>query len=749
MFSKYKYFSKVVTLLCALSIVGVLFSSSLIKERISKLHKKKVLESLNAVLLTTQDSLNNWADDLLGISSFIARDDQILNLVSEITDARTDKKVSKRLNKILRQLTSTHNFLESAIVSKDMIYLANSTSQKVGTRSLLNKMPSTLLKLNQGQSVITPPEKSVDFFFNQLGEKEKNIPKFCVISPILNNNEIAAYLVLSVNPLDKFVKIFQSGRIGKTGETYAIRKDGIMASETRFLSHLRTDDTSISTSVLRQKIIDPDSRQLTEMAASVVQKKQFFNLEGYNDYRGTPVVGSWIWNDNFYVGIATEQDLKEAFADAYLSYELIDKFSIALVLAFILLSFVFLYNSKLAKENQKILLDFNVDLKKKVSEGVKEAEDANKAKSKFFSQMSHEIRTPMNAIIGYSELLEQSHLTEDQLENLNQISESGKFLLQLINEILDFSKIESGELILEENPFNLKQISESILDLQRYKTSILNVILRLEVDPELSDHFVGDSHRIKQIIMNLTSNALKFTEKGEILVSLTKAKSDLNTQWVEISVEDTGIGIPPSEIDKIFNDFTQADSSTTRLYGGTGLGLTISKKIVEVMGGEIGVTSTVGKGSRFWFKIPLISTNTVVTSESSLDYNKSSIKDLKILVAEDNSVNRKLAIKLLTLVGFNDIRTVVDGTEAVEYVQRNEVDIIFMDVMMPKLDGMQATKQIRELGFTPENLKIIALTANAFSEDRRKCIKAGMNDHIKKPFKRADVIACLKQLNIC
>jgi signal transduction histidine kinase/ActR/RegA family two-component response regulator len=748
MLSKYKYFSKIVILLCILSIFGVGFSSDIIKTNITKLHEKKVLESLNAILLTTQESLNNWGEELINISQFVSKDDQVQDLVESITKNGTEKD-QKKLNKILRQLTNTHKFIETSIISKSMKYIANSTIQKVGSRSLLNKNSSILLKLNQGKSVITPPEKSVDFFFNQDGKKEKNIPKICIISPIVIDQEVLAYLVLNVNPMDKFLKIFQSGRLGKTGETYAIRADGIMASETRFLSQLREVDSSITTSVLRQKIKDPSTRELTHMASSVIQKKSSFNIEGYNDYRGVSVVGAWTWNESFKIGITSEQDYSEAFSELSLSYALIDKFSIALVIAFLLLSLTFLFNSKLARKNQNILLKFNEDLKKQVDLGVKEAEDANKAKSRFFSQMSHEIRTPMNAIIGYSELLEQSHLTEDQMENLSQISESGKFLLQLINEILDFSKIESGELILEESPFNLKNTAESIIDLLRYKTSVLNVLLKLEIDPELSDFFVGDSHRIKQIIMNLTSNALKFTQQGEVIVSLKKSNSDLNIEWVEISVTDTGIGIPTSEIDRIFNDFTQADSSTTRLYGGTGLGLTISKKIVEVMGGEIGVTSTLGQGSTFWFKLPLIITSNVVTSEVSLNYDKDKIKDLKVLIAEDNGVNRRLAIKLLKLVGFSNIKTVADGQEAIDFVQNNEVDIIFMDVMMPKLDGMDATRKIRELGYSPEDLKIIALTANAFSEDRAQCIKAGMNEHIKKPFKRADVIACLKQLHIC
>ena len=748
MFSKYKIFPKVVIILCLISILGVGYYSEIIKNNISELHEKKVLESLSGILVSTHRNLDNLAEDLKDISKAISKDRQFQKLVTSVLKHNNTKDIHK-INSILTQLTITNKFLETSVISKDMTFIANSTIQKIGSKGVLNKMSSALVKLNQGHSIITPIEKSVDYFYNQDGEKEKSVPKFCIISPIINNQEVIAYLVISANPLDKFLKIFKTGRFAKTGETYAIREDGLMASETRFLIELKNTDPAITTSVLRNKVIDPDSRELTLMASSVTKRNSSSNLQGYPDYRGVNVIGSWSWNEHFSIGVTTEQDYNEAFSGVQLSHEFIDKFSITLLIAFLILSIVFIYNSKLTKESQSVLIRFNDGLKQEVTQGIRETEEANKAKNKFFSQISHEIRTPMNAIIGYSELLEQSHLTEDQIENLRQISESGKFLLQLINEILDFAKIDSGEFALEESPFNLKRTSESIVDLLRYKKTDLNLQLKLEIDPELSDHFVGDSHRIKQVIMNLTSNALKFTPEGEITVSLKRTKTDLNIEWVEISVTDTGIGIPASEIDRIFNDFTQADSSNTKLYGGSGLGLSISKKVVEAMGGEIGVNSTIGIGSKFWFKVPLITTNSIVTNEVSLNYDKSAIENLNVLVAEDNGVNLRLAIKLLTLVGFKNIESVTDGVDAVNFVKDNKVDIVFMDVMMPRLDGMDATRKIRSLGFKPNNLKIIALTANAFTEDRAECIKAGMNEHIKKPFKRADVVACLKQLNIC
>ncbi|WP_127716164.1 hybrid sensor histidine kinase/response regulator [Halobacteriovorax sp. HLS] len=746
-----KKLPKLVLLLSIILIGIIIYTSSVLKKEITELHTKKVSESLNAVLQTTNEGLNNWAKELEGLARFITRNDQILEQVINLTayPVKKNNESAEELNKTLRQLVATHNFLEVSILSKNMKILSNSTTQKIGMTSNTDQLYEIISKLNEGHIIFSAPEKSTEVFINEQGKKEKNIARICLYAPISVNHEIIAYLIIKIKPADKFNNIFQSGRIGKTGETYALRSDGLMVSETRFLSDLRKKDPNVLTSVLKQRITNPANERLTVMAQGIEKKQAGRNLIGYNDYRGVPVIGHWLWNDNFKIGITTEQDHLEAYKELFISIKHINNFTIVLVIAIVLLTMLFFYGQRIEQEKRKILLNYNENLQIQVQEGIREAENANKAKSRFFSQMSHEIRTPMNAIIGYAELLEQSSLTEDQTENLRHISESGTFLLQLINEILDFSKMEAGEFTLEEQPFDLRLISENVVDLLRYKTSTLNVILKLEIDPELGEFFIGDSHRLKQIIMNLTSNALKFTEKGEVIVYLKKVQDEKNIEWIEISVKDTGIGIEHEKIDIIFDDFTQANSSTSRKYGGTGLGLTITKKIVEAMKGEIGVTSSLGKGSTFWFQIPLVKTNSIATNETVLEYDKESIKDLKVLIAEDNSVNRKLAIKLLTLVGFENLKTASDGNEAVEFVKNNPVDIIFMDVMMPDLDGIEATKMIRDLGFDSEQLKIIALTANAFSEDRSNCIKAGMNEHIKKPFRKTDVIACLKQLNIC
>ncbi len=393
-----------------------------------------------------------------------------------------------------------------------------------------------------------------------------------------------------------------------------------------------------------------------------------------------------------------------------------------------------------------------------------ESDDANRAKSIFLATMSHEIRTPMNGVIGMASLLLQTEQSDEQRGYTQIISTSGENLLSVINGILDFSKIESGKMELENTLFDLQTCIKEALDIFSFKASETGLRLAYHINSDVPSTITGDSLRLRQVLINLIGNAMKFTAAGEIFIGVHLLKPVIsNTLLLEFEVRDTGIGIPADKIERLFKAFSQVDPSATRKHGGTGLGLVICEKLVKLMGGDISVSSVLGKGTTFTFSIQTIATQTQLapvsskvshyttldnhvapkqTDELKLTTDFSMQYPLRILIAEDNPINVMIVNKILSKLGYKT-ETVENGRKVLDILKEQDFDLIFMDVQMPEMDGLEATRTIRKNNKVKP--AIIAMTANAMKGDREECLEAGMNDYISKPINLNALVSILQK----
>ncbi len=735
-------------------------------------NKREILKdtrnSLSSILQTTTEGLKIWIADKkkymtqVGENAVLVKDiKRLLNVppnAKELLESDELADIRQFFEETIDRFGETGFF----IINADFITIASKRDDNIGKRNVIaENRPDLLERVFKGETVFVTPILSDVYLHENKSEIPRLSSTIFIVAPVRDTNgSILAALARRLDPSDDFSRVIQLGRIGDSGETYAFNRNGKLLSESRFDDDLRNIGLIAhdAKGILEIEIRDPGGNMVTgyrpeiprhqqpftKMAESAIRGEAGEDMVGYRDYRGVLVYGVWLWDSLLGLGITTEIDVEEALQPyRVVSWTMIGVLGLVLFCSSAGVIFTLFFGERANRILQKARMGLEEEVQqrtadlreneKKLNKALKASKAAAHAKTSFLANMSHEIRTPMNAIIGFSEILTQTKLDDMQSKHINTINRSAKSLLSLLNDILDIAKVEEGRLEIEAIIFNLPQVIDDVLSTLSIKALEKNIMINLQYDPALPNSFIGDPARLRQVLINLIGNAIKFTDEGSVTLQVEPEKEK---DFLHFKIKDTGIGIPANRLETIFAPFTQADTSTTRKYGGTGLGTTISRQIVECMKGKIWVESEEGVGSIFHFTVFIPQADSAAPSKASTGKTQAAFRAtraLKILLAEDIPENVELASIRLEAVG-HQLDVAVNGLEAVEKFSKGSYDLILMDVQMPVMDGLEATRKIRKMEVKlGGHIPIISLSASVLMRDKTDCVEAGMDGFVSKP----------------
>ncbi|MEM9424346.1 MAG: ATP-binding protein, partial [Spirochaetota bacterium] len=727
---------------------------------------------------STEGYFKQWKVTQIERASSSANSMRVISGVREILKAQKAQEeplqrlAMQKLREQFKEMLALKQFRSFFVIDNNYLNIAAADDADIGQPSPLLQIEDFLPQIFRGETLISRPIELQPSAKEGADTAGKTREMF-IVSPIFDaNRAVIAALALQVALETEFSQIAEVARLNESGETYMFNHEGLMISESRFQEQLVemgllqagqssafeiaiTDPGEDLTKGFRSSKPQGAERPLTLMARSAIQYGDGSSVQAYADYRGVPVVGAWKWYPDLRLGITTEIDYEEAFRFYYEIRNIL--YGVVAVIIFLLLTLVFVLATArnralhLVDERTKDLLHRSQELEreifahaetgKKLAKAKDEAEASARTKANFLANMSHEIRTPMNSILGFIELsLEYAEVPEKIKEYLSIANNSAKGLLTIINDVLDISKLDSGKFVLEKIKFYLPRLLKDTVQALEINARKKSLELNVDIQKDILHCFISDPNRLRQILSNLIGNAIKFTESGSISVSvLQNPEGEL-----QFSVKDTGIGMTAEQVRDIFQPFKQADDSIVRRFGGTGLGTTISKQLIELLGGKIWVESEMGKGSTFYFTIEAelppcmphcnLDCEGRGISETAALYQ--SERAFQILLAEDIPENVALAQTRLEQQG-HSLEVAGDGNEAIAAFEKGCFDIILMDVQMPVLDGLEATRRIRRLEAERGggHIPILALTASVLPEDRQMCLDAGMDLILEKPIR--------------
>ncbi len=690
-----------------------------------------------------------WEKDVATKARSIAADHLLQQyLLQLMTEASISEKPlpennsTKKLRDYLTSQIDQYEFFSFVLLDKNGFAIAALEEGAAGHNKLIEKTGRSFLDLTLlGNTVLTHSLKSEVPISDQGGGLKENLPNMLIATPLsLKSQGLDLILILRLRPEEVFTHIFEIQQSGDSGEMYAFDSSGYLISGSRFDSQLKSvgllEDKDEINSILNIQLLDPGKDLLkakgrtnfnpewpfTRMAQSALNGETGYDFSGYRNYRGVPVVGTWSWFPEFGFGVANEMDLDEAYE---LIYYLRGWFGILFAILFFTSTVALILGVRQKRWEQQI------------TEAKLRADKANNAKSEFLSRMSHELRTPMNSILGFSQLMEmdpESPLTENQKKCVARISIAGNHLLNLINEVLDISRIETGNLKISMEPVDIEVIVNDVISIVKPLTIDNNISLERQFKLKGNRYVDADRLRLNQIVFNLVSNAIKYNKpNGSVTITL-----DLyDASKIILGVKDTGPGVPDEMKSKVFKPFERFDDFADSIEG-TGIGLTISKQLIELMNGEIGFESTYGEGSFFYIVLPFSSQKLFASDERKTlppepKEKRPGLNGTKtILYIEDISENIELVKSVLDKKPDIELISCPNAREGIDLVRTHKPDLILMDIHLPEMNGLTAFEEIRNLeGAT--SIPVIALTADAMDSEIKNALEIGFHSYITKP----------------